>query len=147
MIYNYGCENDDFKDLIPGNIALVQRGNCPFYEKAIRAFEFKAKGCIIYNSPGTTGLFEGTLGELVQIPVFSISYQTGHEWTEILKNSEIIVKMYSNTSVTFHNTFNIIAETKQGKETSIIVVGSHLGEKKEKFLTKIYRWCIKWTWN
>ena len=60
-----GCEDADFAGFTAGHIALVQRGTCFFVDKATNAQEAGAAGVIIMNegnTPGRSGLLEGTLG-------------------------------------------------------------------------------------
>jgi Zn-dependent M28 family amino/carboxypeptidase len=79
-----GCEDADFTGFPAGNIALIQRGTCPFADKAINAEEAGASAVIIFNQGNTTAadrnnLIVGTLGgnEIVDIPVVGASYQQG----------------------------------------------------------------------
>jgi hypothetical protein len=64
-----GCEDADFAGFTAGNVALIQRGTCTFYEKALNAQEAGASGAVIFNQgndPGRTGVVAGTLGEEAQ---------------------------------------------------------------------------------
>ena len=84
-----GCEAADFAGFTAGHIALMQRGSCPFAQKATNAQAAGAVGAIIFNSgtPGNEGVVAGTLGETAQdgqptppdvtIPVVGISYAEG----------------------------------------------------------------------
>lgn len=53
-----GCEDSDFADFEPGNIALVQRGTCTFADKAVNAEEAGASAVIIFNE-GQEGRLPG----------------------------------------------------------------------------------------
>ena len=61
-----GCEDADFATFTAGNIALLQRGTCPFGDKVVNAQEAGATGAIVFNQgnggPDRTDLFAGTLG-------------------------------------------------------------------------------------
>ena len=79
-----GCEAADFAGFPAGNIALVQRGTCPFADKAVNAQAAGAAGVIIFNQgntalPDRQDLIVGTLGgpNVVGIPVVGASYQQG----------------------------------------------------------------------
>jgi hypothetical protein len=84
-----GCEAGDFTGFPSGHIALMQRGGCPYAQKATNAQAAGAVGAIIFNSgtPGNEGVIAGTLDETAQdgqpvppdvtIPVVGISYGEG----------------------------------------------------------------------
>jgi Zn-dependent M28 family amino/carboxypeptidase len=79
-----GCEAEDFAGLGPGNIALVQRGECGFAVKAGRAEEAGAGAVVIFNQGDTAareGLVAGTLGagSDLGIPVVFATYAVGVE--------------------------------------------------------------------
>ena len=44
-----GCEETDFPAATAGNIALIQRGTCPFVQKLANAEEAGAAGVILFN--------------------------------------------------------------------------------------------------
>jgi Zn-dependent M28 family amino/carboxypeptidase len=46
---NSGCEMGDFPAATAGNIALIQRGTCPFVQKLANAEEAGAAGVILFN--------------------------------------------------------------------------------------------------
>jgi minor extracellular serine protease Vpr len=52
-----GCAADDFAGFTAGNVAVVQRGICPFADKYANAVAVGATGIIIYNNG--PGLFAG----------------------------------------------------------------------------------------
>ncbi|MFT4415404.1 S8 family serine peptidase [Fredinandcohnia humi] len=66
----------DFPD-VSNKIALMQRGEITFTQKAIKAVEEGAIAVLIYNN--TDGNFEGTLEKELPIPIASIS-KTDGEW-------------------------------------------------------------------
>ena len=59
-----GCEAADFAGFTPGTIALMQRGTCPFGQKAQNAQAAGATAAVIFNEgqAGRTAAFSGTLG-------------------------------------------------------------------------------------
>ena len=65
VVGELGCVEANYEALLPGTVALVSRGDCPFFQKADLAVKAGAVGVLIYNQ-GTTdnnkGLFSGTLG-------------------------------------------------------------------------------------
>ena len=50
-----GCEDADFVGFPAGNIALMQRGTCPFADKVVNAQEAGATGAIIFNQGNDPG--------------------------------------------------------------------------------------------
>ena len=70
-----GCSSADFGAMQPGQVAVVERGDCGFYEKALAAQQAGALGCVIYNSAAEPGVLSGTLGDTVPFPVFSPSFR------------------------------------------------------------------------
>jgi len=59
-----GCEASDFAGFTAGNVALIQRGTCTFFEKATNAQAAGASAVVIFNEgqPGREALFAGTSG-------------------------------------------------------------------------------------
>jgi len=71
-----GTDAADFPEEVDGNIALIERGEGTFRDKALNAQEAGAIGVIFYNN--TSGFIEGTLGgEGVDIPVIGIERSSG----------------------------------------------------------------------
>jgi subtilisin family serine protease len=71
------CNGDPLAADPTGALALVRRGDCGFYDKALNAINAGATGVVIHNN--TTGIFYGTLGTAIDDihPVVSISYDDG----------------------------------------------------------------------
>lgn len=82
-----GCEPEDFAGFPAGAIALMQRGTCPFGQKATNAAAAGAAGAIIFNQGDTEdrkGLLVATLGEDYSggIPVMFSTYDNGVAWSQ-----------------------------------------------------------------
>ena len=60
---------------------LIQRGTCTFEQKAINAAAAGAVGVIIFNEgqPGRTDVLNGTLTNVVSIPVVGTTFAVGAE--------------------------------------------------------------------
>ena len=58
---NAGCEAADFAGFVPGRVALIQRGTCPFHDKALNAQTAGASAVVIFNEgqPGRTDAIAG----------------------------------------------------------------------------------------
>jgi len=122
-----GCEAEDFAGFTAGNIALIQRGACPFLKKAENAAAAGAVGVIIFNqgdSDKRKGLINADLkdGYSGGIPVFFATYDNGVAWSEAAVNLNMVADVvHEQTEV-----MNIIAETKRGNPDNIVMVGANL---------------------
>ncbi len=124
-----GCETDDFIGFIPGKIALIQRGSCTFYQKAINAQNAGAIGVIIFNEgqEGRQNSMNSTLASLEHtIPVISTSYAIGEELVNLASGEEVSVHIKTETVAEPRITQNIIASTRAGDPTKTVVIGGHL---------------------
>ena len=131
-----GCEAADFAGFTAGQIALMQRGSCPFAQKATNAQAAGAVGAIIFNSgtPGNEGVVAGTLGETAQdgqptppdvtIPVVGVSYAEGDRLAgeSDPTTGQITVQAESDQ----RKSTNILADTRSGDPDDVTIVGSHL---------------------
>ena len=126
-----GCEADDFAGFPAGNIALVQRGNCAFFDKALNAQEAGAAGVIIFNE-GQEGRTEvvinGTLGGAgIDIPAVGTTYAVGEALAAAAPR-----RGSRSTSITEDRiTVNVIADSPVGRADRTLVVGAHLDSVEE----------------
>ncbi len=123
-----GCEPEDFADFPEGNIAVLQRGTCTFAVKALNAQEAGAVAVVIFNEgqPGRTDVVAGTLGgPVVTIPVVGASFATGEELFG-LRDDGLVLHVSASTVSETRTTWNVIAETDQGRDDNVVVVGAHL---------------------
>jgi len=124
-----GCEASDFASFTAGNVALMQRGTCPFGQKAANAQAAGASGAIIFNEgqPGRQDLLAGTLGGPGStIPVVALNYADGAELVENTRAGETVVHVFAQTFSENRPTTNVIADTKKGDASKTLVVGAHL---------------------
>jgi Zn-dependent M28 family amino/carboxypeptidase len=125
-----GCQTDDFAGFTAGNVALMQRGGCPFGQKAANAETAGASAAIIMNqgdtdAPDRNDLFQGTLGNPVGIPAISVSFPLGQE----LSAAGTRVSIHTETESEIRETSNVIAELapkSESKAGKTVVVGAHL---------------------
>ena len=94
-----GCEAADFEDFTAGNIALLQRGTCPFTDKVEAAAAAGATGVVMMNQgdntdPARTGLFSGSVGS-AGIPAVGVPYETGVEFAELAEAGTLVVSLDS----------------------------------------------------
>ena len=84
-----GTDAADFPEEVDGNIALIERGEGTFREKALNAQEAGAIGVIFYNN--TSGFIEGTLGaDGVNIPVIGVERSSGLSMLNAIDDGEEI---------------------------------------------------------
>jgi Zn-dependent M28 family amino/carboxypeptidase len=124
-----GCEAADFQGFVPGRIALIQRGTCNFYDKAINAQNAGAIAVVVFNEgqPGRTDAIIGTLGlPDFHIPVIGTTFAIGQELHTQLAGGPVTVHVGTSTVSETRQTANVIAETPWGDPNRVIVQGSHL---------------------
>ena len=127
---NSGCEAADFAGFVAGSIALVQRGTCTFYDKALNAQNAGAVGVIIFNEgqPGRTDVFAGTLGAAdFTIPVVGAAFAVGEELYNLSQQpGGVTMHMFTHVETTDLPTVNVLADTAGGRADRLVVVGAHL---------------------
>ena len=126
-----GCTADDFTGLDfsgPNDIALIQRGACSFFDKAVNAQTAGAEGVVIFNQGNTETRkvkLEGTLGEgaigVVTIPVLDTSYDDG-----VSLLTATVVDLSAETESSIEPTENIIADLPGVNPDNVVMAGAHL---------------------
>lgn len=120
-----GCEAEDFAEFQEGNIALVQRGSCSFFLKALNAEQAGAVGVVIFNEgqEGRTSAFGGTLGQAgISIPVVGANFDIGNT----LAAQESVIRLKVDAITETRISGNVLADTPIGAEEHTVVVGAHL---------------------
>jgi Zn-dependent M28 family amino/carboxypeptidase len=125
-----GCEMSDFAGFPAGHIALIQRGDCYFWQKAKNAAVAGAVGAIIFNqgnidNEDRMGLIGGTLTADYDggISVFETTYARGEEWANTPGLEMHMIADVFRGQVT---TSNVLAETSGGRDDRVVMVGAHL---------------------
>jgi Zn-dependent M28 family amino/carboxypeptidase len=125
-----GCEPGDFAGFTAGNIALIQRGTCTFELKAENAAAAGAVGVVFFNqgntaAPDRNGIPAVTLGNGYTggIPAVNITYALGAQLSAV---AGLRMHMFVNVSRTPGTTYNVIAESRHGDPTNVIMAGAHL---------------------
>ena len=125
-VENEGCKASDYIG-VEGAVALVpQTLNCSLFEQA--ALSENAKAVAMFHWADT--LSDSRIRDwnepgdrIIQIPVLSITTTLRN----IFFDTEAFVDIFTNSSVQIPATFNVFAETKEGKEDGLIVFGgAHL---------------------
>jgi len=123
-----GCEAEDFTGFQAGSIALIQRGTCPFQQKAENAADAGAIGVIIFNQGNTEdrkGLLNATLGDSYKggIPAVFATYDNGAAWVQ---TAELQLNLIVDVVRERGQSYNVLAETKYGNANNVVMVGAHL---------------------
>jgi Zn-dependent M28 family amino/carboxypeptidase len=125
-----GCEAADFAGFAAGDIALMQRGTCPFAQKAENAQAAGAAAAVIFNEgqPGRTETLAGTLGDTTTatIPVIGTSFAVGNE---LAAQPGTVVHVTTSTKITPTTSENVIADLaprNARKAGKIVLLGAHL---------------------
>jgi Zn-dependent M28 family amino/carboxypeptidase len=119
-----GCTPSDYDGLpVSGAVVLVDRGKCQFSEKEAAAAERGAVAMIVANNVDGDEM-GGTLGETtkVKIPVISVTKASG----ERLRAEQGPTTIKLNAGVRVERTRNVIAQTKTGATSDVVMVGAHL---------------------
>lgn len=123
-----GCEASDFPPETKGNMALVQRGTCPFVQKASNAQGAGAAGVIIFNdgvgADRQNAIFTDGPTDLT-IPAVLASNAVGKELYDARAQSPT-VDFATFGEVTDRFFPQLLAETRWGDPDHVVVVGAHL---------------------
>ncbi|TSD84866.1 M20/M25/M40 family metallo-hydrolase [Mycobacterium sp. KBS0706] len=124
-----GCEAADYPPETAGAIALIQRGTCPFAQKAEMAEAAGAIGVIIMNEgqPGRTEVVEGVgLGAPRPYPGVFTTFEVGNELYTQAQSGPVTVRIKVEAINEPRTTWNVIADTRFGNPNKIVTVGAHL---------------------
>jgi Zn-dependent M28 family amino/carboxypeptidase len=124
-----GCEAADFAGLNfsgTNDIALIQRGTCPFADKALNAEAAGAEAVIIFNqgdTPDREGLIIGTLGGIgvVDIPVVGASFADGAALAQPGSTAHVNVPEPVDAPQV-----NVLAELPGRNTDNVLMAGAHL---------------------
>jgi Zn-dependent M28 family amino/carboxypeptidase len=122
----FGCAADWGGVDATGKIALVSRGNCPFSEKSLAAAAAGAVAAIVYNS--VDGPLNGTLGGPNDgyVPISGILRSDGLALVEAMAAGPVTATLELRQISEERKTFNILAETKTGRDDNVVMLGAHL---------------------
>ena len=105
---------------LDGKVALIQRGETTFQEKAGRVAEAGAAAAVIYNN--LPGNFRGDLGESSAVPVAAISKADGARLLEMLDQGPVYANLLVDRVVLPSR--NVVAEMPGG-HGDVVVLGGH----------------------
>ncbi|WP_067813878.1 M28 family metallopeptidase [Actinomadura kijaniata] len=121
-----GCEAADFAGFPQGNIALIQRGACPFEQKFNNAKAAGASAVVFYNRPDEPGLLNPLLNGKRDIPVAFATRELGGELAKLAQAGGLKLRLKVDLAEVTKKSTNVIAETKWGRSDNVVVVGAHL---------------------
>jgi Zn-dependent M28 family amino/carboxypeptidase len=119
-----GCNAADYDGLpVRGAVVLVDRGSCPFVQKEDAAAQRGAVAMIVADNVDEQ-LMSGTLGANtdVKIPVVSVTKSIG---VELHSHPGPTTLKLTASSQNF-KARNVIAQTKTGSPTDVVMAGAHL---------------------
>jgi Zn-dependent M28 family amino/carboxypeptidase len=123
-----GCEPGDFPAETAGNIALMQRGTCPFTQKYQMADQAGAVAALIFNDgfPDREAPLATTAPPNIGIPAAMISSQVGRSLYTEAQSGPVSVNFVLDATTTPNTEVNVIADSPRGDRDRTIVVGAHL---------------------
>jgi Zn-dependent M28 family amino/carboxypeptidase len=119
-----GCAAADYGDLpVRGAVVLVDRGTCPFAQKEDVAAQRGAVAMIIADNVDEEHM-GGTLGPTteVKIPVLSVTKSAGVQ----LRGQPGPTTIKLDAGAQSFKARNVIAQTKTGEHTNVVMAGAHL---------------------
>jgi Zn-dependent M28 family amino/carboxypeptidase len=119
-----GCKASDFDGLaVEGAVVLVDRGSCPFAQKEDAAAQRGAVAMIVADNVDEQQM-GGTLGANtdVKIPVVGVTKSIGVQLR--VQPGPTTIKL--NASSQSFQARNVIAQTKTGSSTDVVMAGAHL---------------------
>ncbi|KAI9490827.1 M28 family peptidase [Zychaea mexicana] len=124
LVPGFGCEASDYPD-VNHKIVLLSRGSCAFGQKAYAAGQAGASALLIHNNE--KGSLSGTLGQDFPpgAPTGGISDEDGAKLIQLLEQGIVELQVAIVEKREERLTYNVIAETKGGDKSNLIVIGGH----------------------
>ena len=125
-----GCAAGDFAGFVPGRLALIQRGDCSFSDKAHNAAQAGASGVVVFNN--VEGPLEGMLYSdfNLPLPVVGIAQDQGQRLAALVPRG-LSLRVKVETLHESVPTYNLLAESRTGRDDAVILVGAHLDSAEE----------------
>lgn len=122
-----GCDAGAYAGAnLDGMIALVSRGTCSFGQKAAAAHAVGAEAVIVYNN--AAGPLNGTLGGVNpdSAPATGVTQKVGQALLAKMASGPVTMSFVLDKTMEERETFNVLAETKAGRDDNVVMVGAHL---------------------
>jgi hypothetical protein len=122
-----GCAAVDFAGFAPGNVALIERGDCAFDVKVANARAAGAAAVVLYNAEGGEA-YEARLTEPASIPVVGVTtHELGAELLlQYLAGTAPTVRLDIRTQRRSGTDYNLIADSPYGNPNQLVIVEGHL---------------------
>ncbi len=118
-----GCEAGDFAGFPQGRIALISRGACTYAAKVLNAVNAGAAGVVVYNN--VPGPINGTLGSAFNLNV-GVTTVTQAVGERLAARPGLVMRLKTETFRGLATTSNVIAESRDGDSSQVVMVGGHL---------------------
>jgi Zn-dependent M28 family amino/carboxypeptidase len=119
-----GCAAADYDHLpVNGAVVMVDRGTCPFAQKAGAAAQRGAVAMVVADNVVEEHI-AGTLGEAggIKIPVVGVSKPDG----AVLRGSIGPATVHLSADTRTISARNVVAQTKTGSTSDVVMAGAHL---------------------
>jgi Zn-dependent M28 family amino/carboxypeptidase len=119
-----GCAPADYDHLpVNGAVVMVDRGTCPFAQKAGAAAQRGAVAMVVADNVVEEHI-AGTLGEAggIKIPVVGVSKPDG----AVLRGSIGPATVHLSAETRTISARNVVAQTKTGSTSDVVMAGAHL---------------------
>lgn len=114
-------EGDFSPAQVRGKIALAERGEIRFVDKAANLVAAGATGLVIFNNqPGT---FVGSLGRQVGLPVVALSQEAGQQLRARLTAGPVAAHLRVDAGSSEQTGHNVVASRPGGSRT--VIIGAH----------------------
>ena len=120
-----GCEVEDWgDDAVTGRVALVDRGDCTFADKARAAHDAGAVALVVANT--TAGSFVGALGghPADHLPTVGVTRETGDALRRAPSSATLTLSL--DKVVEERETFTVLAERRGARADGVVMLGAHL---------------------
>lgn len=116
---------------LTGQIAIVSRGSCAFAAKSLVAAAVGAEAVLVYNN--VPGMVNGTLGEPDPgyVPAGGMTQADGQAVLARMAEGPVEATVQLETVDEVVSTFNVLAETSQGRDDNVVMLGAHLDGAQE----------------
>ncbi len=120
-----GCQEGDYA-ANDATIVLVERGLCPFAEKANHAKAAGALAMIVYNTSGGGDLNAELATDKDVVPTVGISDKAGRQLVAALENSQIVAHLEVEARHESLPIVDLIADWPEDDRDGTVMVGAHL---------------------